>query len=114
MTLKSQFTMGEDEVGLFVQFIGRSNKTVKGGLKHRKIEHKNIKHYFTDEDTDRSLQSLYFTYLGIIVERKFYKGPIAGVLKFSKQNVGMNKLENLMKSMCEKAGLEGNFTNQSG
>lgn len=34
--------------------------------------------------------------------------------KFSKQNVGFNKLENLMKSMCEKAGLEGNFTNQSG
>lgn len=84
--------MGEDEVGPFVQFIGRSNKTFKGGLKHRKVEHKNIKHYFTDEDTDRSLQRLYSTYLGIIGEGKFYKRPIAAVLKFSKQNVGMNKL----------------------
>lgn len=110
----SQFTIGEDEVGPFVLFIGRSNKTFKGGLIHRKVEHKNIKHYFTDEDIDRSLQRLYSTYPGIIGEGKFFTRPIAGVLKFSKQNVGMNKLENLMKSMCEKAGLEGNFTNQSG
>jgi hypothetical protein len=45
---------------------------------------------------------------------KFYKRTISGILKFSKQNISVNRLKNLMKEMCNKAGLEENFTNQSG
>ncbi|XP_062572726.1 uncharacterized protein LOC134234683 [Saccostrea cucullata] len=111
----SQFEVGEDDIGKFIQFVERANKTFKGGLKHRNVDHKNIKHYVTTEDSDRNLVHLYTSYIGLIGDKdgKFYKRPIPGTLKFSKQNIGVNRFENLMKEMCNKAGLEGNFTNQS-
>lgn len=40
----SQFSIGEDDCGKFIHFVGRDNKTFKGGLAHRDVEVKNIKH----------------------------------------------------------------------
>lgn len=112
----SQFEIGEDDTAKFMQFVGRANKTFKGGLKHRNFEHKNIKHYVTTDDSDRNLVRSYTSYIDLVgdKDRKFYKRPISGTLKFSKQTIGVNRLENLLKEMCCKTGLEGNFTNQSG
>ncbi|KAL5005064.1 hypothetical protein ScPMuIL_018520 [Solemya velum] len=86
----SQFVIGNDDSGSFIQFIGRSNKTFKGGLKHRSVEHKNIKHYTSDStENDRSVLRLYTMYIGLPqpaegeTERKFYKRPVPGSLRFS-------------------------------
>lgn len=38
----SQFEIGEDATGKFIQFVGRANKTFKCGLKHRNVEHKKV------------------------------------------------------------------------
>lgn len=40
-TYNSQFEIGEDDTGKFIQFVGRGNKSFKGGLKHRNVEHLN-------------------------------------------------------------------------
>ncbi|CAG2232164.1 unnamed protein product [Mytilus edulis] len=47
----------------------------------------------------------------------FYRKPLALVgntIRYGKQPLGVNKLEGLMKEMCQKAGLTGNYTNHSG
>lgn len=38
-TCNSQFETGIDDTGKFIQFVGRANKTLKGGLKHHNVEH---------------------------------------------------------------------------
>ena len=57
----SQFTIGEDENGRYIQFIGRSNKTYKGGLKDRSVQNKNIKHY--SGENERNILRLFGEYL---------------------------------------------------
>ena len=45
----------------------------------------------------------------------FYRKPLQGsAIRYGKQPLGVNKLESLMKEMCTKAGLEGNYSNHSG
>jgi hypothetical protein len=40
-----QFSIGEDNMGKFIQFVGRSTKTYKGGLGQMNVTNKNIKHH---------------------------------------------------------------------
>ncbi|CAC5371222.1 unnamed protein product [Mytilus coruscus] len=47
-----QFEIDIDSTGKFIRFIGRNNKTFKGGLRHMQLANKDIKHYsqgFIDE-----------------------------------------------------------------
>ena len=112
----SQFVIGEDNTGHYVQFIDRANKTFKGGLKHMDVEPKKIEHY-SKGDEPRSIVKLYQKYLDALdIPSCFYRRPmqsVDGQLKFAKKRVGVNKLESMMKTMCRSAGLDGNFTNQS-
>ncbi|CAC5403423.1 unnamed protein product [Mytilus coruscus] len=80
----SQFETGQDATGRFVRFIGRNNKTFKGGLGDLRLDNKDIKHYASDKH------------------------------RYGKSPLGVNKLNGLMREMCEKGGLVGNFTNHSG
>lgn len=75
-----------------------------------------LKHYVTTDDSDRPIVCLHTSCIDLVGDKdgKFYKRPNSGTLKFLKQTIGVNRLENLMKEMCCKAGLEGNFTNKSG
>ena len=41
----SQFHIGEDSRGKYVEFFGRKSKTFKGGLGQRELHNKRIKHY---------------------------------------------------------------------
>ena len=41
----TQFITGEDTHGKYVEFVGRSTKTYKGGLGQRELANKNIRHY---------------------------------------------------------------------
>ena len=95
-------------------------KTLAGGLRQRNIDSKCIRHYSTVSE-ERCLHALYGIYLSLVKSSSdtendcdFYKRPIPGQCKFSKQSVGINKLSNVVKTMCENADLKGYFTNHSG
>lgn len=46
---------------------------------------------------------------------KFYRRPLMGNgIRYGEQPVGVNKLKNLMKIICKRGGLEGNYSNHSG
>ncbi|CAG2192830.1 5-phosphohydroxy-L-lysine phospho-lyase,Alanine--glyoxylate aminotransferase 2-like,Ethanolamine-phosphate phospho-lyase homolog 1,Ethanolamine-phosphate phospho-lyase [Mytilus edulis] len=112
----SQFELGEDGKGKYIRFIGRNNKTFNGGLAHMKISNKDIKHY--SNDGPRCMYNIFETYLNMLGnDGCFYRKPLAMVgntIRYGKQPLGVNKLEGLMKEMCQKAGLTGNYTNHSG
>lgn len=71
----SQFEIVDDDTGKFIQFVGRTNKAFKGGFKHRNVEHKEIKHYVTTDDSDRNLVCLYTSYIDLVggKDGQFYK-----------------------------------------
>lgn len=109
-----QFNVGTDTRGVYVEFNGRSTKTLKGGIKQRNVEAKSIRHYSSMPESDRCVFKLYSKYLDLIGNSgDFYRRPLSG-LRYSRQVVGVNKLSTLIKSMCNKAGLTGFFTNHSG
>ena len=41
----SQFEIGQDKTGKYIQFIGRANKNYKGGMGQMSLTNKDIKHY---------------------------------------------------------------------
>ncbi|XP_033727613.1 uncharacterized protein LOC117316943 [Pecten maximus] len=112
-----QFVCGSDNTGTFIQFDGRTSKNIQGGLKHRKLEAKSIKHYSVSGE-ERSLYDIYKVYLEKIntdPTGPFYRRPLDGPgQRFSSQPVGVNKLSVLIKSCCSAAGLSGQFRNHSG
>jgi hypothetical protein len=112
-----QYTFGETNDGLrYIHYHGKNAKNLSGGLKQRKLEPKNIKHFATEqEESDRCVVSLFKTYIELIGGKDtFYRRPLPGKLEFSKQPVGVNKLSKIIKNMCQQAGLVGNFSNHSG
>ncbi|XP_033762112.1 LOW QUALITY PROTEIN: uncharacterized protein LOC117343738 [Pecten maximus] len=109
-----QFIIGEDSKGKYFVFVGRASKTFKGGLAQREIDIKNIIHY--SNQGERCIVDLYeLKYLQVLVSGKFYRRALPGTPpRFGNQPEGVNKLRNLMKIICARAGLSGNYTNHSG
>eukprot|EP00105_Crassostrea_gigas_P009739 XP_011424812.1 PREDICTED: uncharacterized protein LOC105326458 [Crassostrea gigas] len=110
----NQFLLGEDNRGKFIEFRGRSTKTFKGGLAHKELHNKQIRHYC--QPGDRCMANFFKIYLDALGnEGPFYRRSLAGSPpRYGSQLVGVNKLKSMMKVICEKAGLKGNFTNHSG
>ena len=111
-----QFVVDYNAAGRYVRFMGRSSKNVKGGLRQKDVTVKDLKIYAQPQLGDRCMVDVYNLYFGYIpAEGPFYRKPLASnPPKFGSQCIGRNKLAGLMKEMCEKAGLKGNFTNRSG
>lgn len=109
-----QFAIGEDQGGKYVEFFGRSNKTYKGGLKDLEISNKNIRHYC--QNVDRNVADFFKQYIEALGGRgAFYRRPLHGYpIRYGEQPIGINKLKNFMKIICERGGLKGNYTNHSG
>ncbi|XP_060562763.1 uncharacterized protein LOC132722310 [Ruditapes philippinarum] len=109
-----QFEIGSDSNEKFIVYTGKNSKTYNGGLKHRRIEPKVIKHY----NNRQNIVDYYDQYLKSVGDGSFYKRPInsqkPGDVRFSNQVVGVNKLKGFMKEICQLAGLEGVYTNHSG
>uniref|UniRef100_K1QWU1 Uncharacterized protein n=1 Tax=Magallana gigas TaxID=29159 RepID=K1QWU1_MAGGI len=103
-----------DNRGKFIEFTGMSTKTFKGGLAHKELHNKQIRHYC--QPGDRCMANFFKMYLDALGnEGPFYRRPLAGSPPRSgSQLVGVNKLKSMMKVFCEEAGLKGNLTNHSG
>ncbi|XP_063436319.1 uncharacterized protein LOC134717755 [Mytilus trossulus] len=113
----SQLEIGTDQTGKYVRFIGRSTKTFKGGLSHLSLDNKDIKHY--SEEGPRCIATHFQKYLEAlgndgIFYRKPRKGNSEQTIRYGKQAVGINKLDLFMKEICQKGGIQGNFSNHSG
>ena len=69
-----QFTFGSDENGKFVEFKGKNSKTFSGGLKQRRLEAKQIRHY----DAGSGIVDMYRLYIEKVGNGTFYKRPLVG------------------------------------
>lgn len=59
---------------------------------------------------DRNVADFFKQYI-----EAFYRRPLHGYpIRYGKQPIGINKLKNFMKIICERGGLKGNYTNHSG
>lgn len=47
-----QFTVGRDDRGKWIQFVGKTSKTNQGGLRSMKLDTKNIRHYCAEGKND--------------------------------------------------------------
>lgn len=112
----SQFSIGSNENGKYLRFMGRNCKNWQGGLHQRKIEPKDLKIYAKPELEERCAVSIFEMYLNLIPpEGPFYRRPLPGSpAKYSIQVIGVNKLSIIVKTFCGKAGFEGYYTNHSG
>ena len=112
----SQFTIGTDINGKFLRFTGRTCKNWQGGLHHLKLTAKDLKIYAKVELKERCAVSIFEFYLRLIPpEGPFYRRPLScSPPKYSIQVIGVNKLNVIVKKICEKAGFKGYFTNHSG
>ena len=106
---KRYFTYKED-IGL---------KTNKGGLKHRKISPKVVNVYQSNNPDRCPVHLLYSYWCKLPVNRKCTAMYLRPVKKFERTKwyydsaVGVNKLQNVVKTMCKNAGLDGFYTNHS-
>ena len=114
--VREQYEVSSDKHGRFLRFKGRNCKNVQGGLKQRKIQFKDLKIYARPDLGDRCAVALFVAYFGFVPDTgPLYRKPIgSNPPKYSKQVIGRNKLSGLVKEMCAKAGLSGNFANHSG
>lgn len=112
----SQFTIGTDQTGKYLRFLGRGCKNWQGGLHQQKIDPKDLKIYAKPELGERCAVSIFEFYLGLIpANGPFYRRPLVGSPpRYSIQVIGVNKLAHIVKNFCEKAGFQGYFTNHSG
>ena len=112
-----RFGVSNDDGSEYLEFVGRSCKTYQGGLKHRKLLPKSLKVYSAPELGDRDVVSCFKYYLSLIPkEGPFYRRPASSKssVGFTKQVVGKNTLNGLVKNFCMEGGLEGYFTGHSG
>ena len=117
----SQFQFLHDEDGqVFIRYTEDFGlKTNKGGLKHHKVSAKVVDVY-PIENEEHCPVRIILRYLSLLpTNRKvdaFYLQPRK---KYTPDNwyydkpVGINKLREVVKDLCQKAGVEGYFTNQS-
>ena len=97
-----------------------ASKNNPGGLKHRKVENKEVTHYSNSERPDRCFVQLYKKYCSHrpadVIGDTFYLSPLSkpkGVVWYKNQPIGVHTLATTVKRLCEKAGIEGYKTNHS-
>ena len=96
------------------------SKTNQGGLKHKKLEKKEVVHYANPANPKRCLIRLYKLYNSKCPEDRpanaFYLKPLQIPKRnvwYSKIPVGHNALQNTVKRLCASVGVTGHFSNHS-
>ena len=118
-----QITVHEEGATTYLLYTEDCSKNVQGGLKHRKIAQKKVKHFANTDNPQRCFVRLYRLYLSKLPvdcpRNAFYFKPLqnwnstSGSVWFSKQPLGHNKLSMMMSSICQDAGIQGFKTNHS-
>ena len=97
-----------------------ASKNNPGGLKHRKVERKQVAHYANTGHPDRCFVEVYKQYCirrpKDVSDDVFYLSPISnpkGTVWFKKSPIGIHTLSATVKRLCEKAGIHGYKTNHS-
>ena len=117
----SQFTWLTDDSGSY--FLGYKEdiglKTNKGGLKHHKIDIKEVDVY-PNPNSNRCAVAIIMKYMSLLpVEREcsaFYLQPLHNFSEncwYQDKPVGVNKLQSIVKIISEKGGLPSYYTNHS-
>jgi len=112
----SQFTIGTNESGKYIEFKGIKSETNGEGLKRRKVDAKTNRHY----NAGCGIVSFYEKYLDALGNSGlFYRRPLLGSSLhdkpcYTKQPVGVNTLRPLMKKLCSLVGLQGQNFHNSG
>ena len=93
------------------------SKNNPGGLKHRKIDAKQVIHHANSQDPRRCFMDMYCTWQycshqpGKVKEDACYLCPIRnakGQVWYKDHTIGVNKLANTVKRViCENAGIKG-------
>ncbi|CAC5394689.1 unnamed protein product [Mytilus coruscus] len=97
------------------------SKTYRGGLDHRNIEPHMARAFENRQQPDKCPVHIFKTYIQKLplerAKEAFYFQPLACYrdkpIWFSKQPVGKNKLEVVVKTVMGKAGIDGFYTNHS-
>lgn len=117
-----QFIFGEDSKGPYVNFIGKTDKTNKGGLRHRQVSEKNIVHYDSDSSVATyKLLKLYFERLHAcgIIDGPFYRRPLVEHCnrpRYGVSPIGVHSISKLLPAAAKKAKIPNskNITGHSG
>ena len=95
-----------------------ASKNNPGGLKHRKVENKQVTHYANSERPDRCFVELYKKYCSHrpagVTGDAFYLSPLPkpkGMVWYKNQPIGVHTLATTVKRLCEKGGVGGFKTN---
>ena len=104
----------------YLRYTEDTSKNRPGGLKGHKIKPKVVVHYSSPENPQRCFVELFKKYNNLCPQDRpsdaFYLSPLAKPKEhcwFSKTPLGHNTLKNIVKNMCQKAGIQGFKTNHS-
>ena len=118
---KSQFEFVHDsQYNMFLRYTEDFGlKTNKGGLKHRSVECKVVDVYPIN-NVDRCPVKIFQTYLAHLPSNRVCQALYLQPRKkfnckswYLDKPVGINTLQNVVKNLCETAGLPGYYTNHS-
>ncbi|KAK6173752.1 hypothetical protein SNE40_017154 [Patella caerulea] len=117
----SQLSLHTSESGdQYLQYTEFVSKTNQGGLKHQKHKKKVVRAYENLDIPERCIVRLYEKYIRLRPKTcacdAFYLQPAKLNSKehwYNSIPVGVHTLQNLVKNMCLRGGMTGNFTNHS-
>ena len=104
----------------YIEYTENVSKNHPGGLKHRKIEPKKVKHLPNYQRPERCFVRLFKAYcahrLPKVEHDSFYLTPLRNprsIVWYQVTPVGHHTLANTVKWMCSSAGVDGYKTNHS-
>ena len=107
----------DDETGKeYLEYTENVSKNNQRGLAHHNVERKVVRAYANKEKPERCILTLYKKYLQLCPEvgeeGAFYLHPLKRCREdqwYSAQPVGRNPLGNVVKSVCDAAGIQGKY-----
>lgn len=104
----------------YLCYIEDVSKVSQGGLKHRRVQKKEVKQHGNLDNPERCFVRIYKKYMEMSPQDRrdnsFYLQPLQAQkphIWYSRQPYGANTLAKFVKDMCDAAGITGYRTNHS-